>query len=702
MPVPSQPFEGIRVVDWSTVAAAPSACQLFAVLGAEVIKVDHVVSKDLARNLLLPFMPKRFRQSGPDGKLLPSAVYDTVNRSKKHVALDVSTVEGMQGFHSLLETADVIVTNVPSKSQERLGLTPQKLRQRYPQLVFVHMQAWGNGGPDEERPGYDLGSFYAATGLARLFSPEGRFHVYPISFGDLSTGLNLFLGMVFAVLQQQSSGRGGLVDTSLYSSGIWAAMPHMLQGEPCSEDVLLTARDHFVVAAAVGPALAKALGDDPVQAARSLVEAELCQILTAAGVAHAKEVNAQAKHFKELPPDIQAVVLPASTSVGDVTWDSPFPFAFHDHAFDIRQAPLFSEHQEMLGALPRDRFPGFASQPLIVIEIGTSPAIGCAGRMLGALGCEVFRVEGSPEPTWTTQHAFVSHLRHGKRSISMEEAILMPDAIIITDFEESALPVESAVVRLSGNPLADWYVRSGMASLLRGSDPSDEVKPLPTHVADASVGAALACCVAVKFFSRAAHRPIGNGAVSYLNVGLYLIQQQGAIMQASPFAMTIYGGLTGWNREVFRRAWPVPSASAFRTTDGHWVQNLGVDTPTHLPMLLRALPGSKFQVALGLPWAVLAAVVKLTTWSAALDVLKPFLEAVNSVILKSFESMSLAQFEDWAAKAGWTFYAVIRRTAEARDDANTAALGCISQIDGADIGEVPINVVMHEHLEARL
>ena len=72
------PFSGIRIIDWSTVAAAPSATQLFAVLGAEVIKIEPPVSKDLSRSLLLPFMPRRFRCNGEDGKPLPSAVYDTV------------------------------------------------------------------------------------------------------------------------------------------------------------------------------------------------------------------------------------------------------------------------------------------------------------------------------------------------------------------------------------------------------------------------------------------------------------------------------------------------------------------------------------------------------------------------------------------------------------------------------------------------
>ena len=163
--------------------------------------------------------------AGPDGKPLPSAVYDTVNRSKKHAVLDLQAQakdgqpSGLDRLLELLKTADVLITNIPSSSQEKLGLTPQRLAKSHPGLVFAHLQAWGNGGTDEGRPGYDLGSFYAATGLARLFSPEGRYHVYPVSFGDLSTGLNLYVAMVFAVLRLRATGIGSSVDSSLYAPG---------------------------------------------------------------------------------------------------------------------------------------------------------------------------------------------------------------------------------------------------------------------------------------------------------------------------------------------------------------------------------------------------------------------------------------------------------------------------------------------------
>ena len=92
-------------------------------------------------------------------------------------------------------------------------------------------------------------------------------------------------------------------------------------------------------------------------------------------------------------------------------------------------------------------------------------------------------------------------------------------------------------------------------------------------------------------FAQAMGRPLANADVSYLEVGLYVIQQQGAIIQASPLAQALFGGtlVPPWSRELFRRVWPVPAALAFKTTDGHWIQHLGVDTGTHLPKLLGCL-----------------------------------------------------------------------------------------------------------------
>jgi hypothetical protein len=84
----------------------------------------------------------------------------------------------------------------------------------------------------------------------------------------------------------------------------------------------------------------------------------------------------------------------------------------------------------------------------------------------------------------------------------------------------------------------------------------------PAHVADAAVGAALASAAITQMFAIATGNPLGTGTVGYLEVGLYLIQQQGAIIQASPLGRSLYGGETAWSRELFRRVFPLPAGTS--------------------------------------------------------------------------------------------------------------------------------------------
>ena len=160
----------------------------------------------------------------------------------------------------------------------------------------------------------------------------------------------------------------------------------------------------------------------------------------------------------------------------------PFPFSFENHAMDVRSAPHYGQDQ---GILDTRHIPtrGVAPYPTRVIEAGHSPALACAGRMLAALGCDVLFVEMEPEASWLRQTSYARHLRKGKRRITLTEAgALAAGAVILTDTPRgeplfpAGLPSSSLVVRLTGKPTSDWYVQSGMACLLRGSDPKDEVE----------------------------------------------------------------------------------------------------------------------------------------------------------------------------------------------------------------------------------
>eukprot|EP00658_Telonema_sp_P-2_P078732 TRINITY_DN7445_c0_g1_i2.p1 TRINITY_DN7445_c0_g1~~TRINITY_DN7445_c0_g1_i2.p1 ORF type:complete len:248 (+),score=72.66 TRINITY_DN7445_c0_g1_i2:81-746(+) len=174
-----QPLSGVRVIEWATVVAAPSVGQLLAVLGAEVIKVEHPENRDLARDMMLFTMPGRNGQLHPDGTSMHASGFDAVNRSVKAVALDLGTRRGRSRFLGLVESADVLLTNTLTESCHKLGMGLEQLQQRNPRLIVAHLQAWGDKGTMVDVPGYDFGCFFAATGLSRLFQSEGKYHVYP-------------------------------------------------------------------------------------------------------------------------------------------------------------------------------------------------------------------------------------------------------------------------------------------------------------------------------------------------------------------------------------------------------------------------------------------------------------------------------------------------------------------------------------------
>ena len=149
--------------------------------------------------------------------------------------------------------------------------------------------------------------------------------------GDYSTGLNFYVGMVFAVLRQRATALGSVVDCSLYASGIWAAIPHMLEGETHTDggDLLLCTVDRgFLGTRSTVEKVRLALGRDPVKMAAQMDMRQLTARLDACGVEYVSGVQTQSLHQHELHPEVRSVVLPASSAVGDVTWDAPFPFGF--------------------------------------------------------------------------------------------------------------------------------------------------------------------------------------------------------------------------------------------------------------------------------------------------------------------------------------------------------------------------------------
>ncbi|HEX9259075.1 MAG TPA: CoA transferase [Acidimicrobiales bacterium] len=203
---------GYRVVELAAWVAGPAAGGLLADWGADVIKVEPPAGD-----------PQR-RIFGAIGIAEQAGVppFELDNRGKRSVVIDLQTAEGREAMHRLLDDADVFVTNVRPAALERLGLDHEVVRARHPRLVYGLVTGYGLDGPDAHRPGYDVGAFWARSGMAHTFVPPGQLPPGIRSgLGDHVTGTTLVAGLLAGLLHRERTGEGTFVTTSLLRAGVY-------------------------------------------------------------------------------------------------------------------------------------------------------------------------------------------------------------------------------------------------------------------------------------------------------------------------------------------------------------------------------------------------------------------------------------------------------------------------------------------------
>ena len=125
-------------------------------------------------------------------------------------------------MHQLLATADVFLTNLRPDAVDRLGLGPDTVRAAHPQLIYASVTGYGREGPDTWRAGYDVGAFWARSGLAALaVPPDAPQQGFRGGVGDHITAITTLSGILGALIQRQRTGEGTLVETSLLRTGIY-------------------------------------------------------------------------------------------------------------------------------------------------------------------------------------------------------------------------------------------------------------------------------------------------------------------------------------------------------------------------------------------------------------------------------------------------------------------------------------------------
>ena len=205
---PWLPLKGIRVVDFSMFVPGPFASALLADLGAEVIKVEML--------------------AGDPGRGYVPVQFETENRNKRSLALDLKNPAAKEIVHRLVRKADVVVEGFRPGVAKRLSIDFESLKSANPKLVYCSISGYGQTGPWRERPGHDVNYVAAAGALAfpgQWLKPPARSSL-PIA--DMGGGS--FAAV--AILAALHEGKGAFLDLSLFETAFfWAAMRHGLDPE---------------------------------------------------------------------------------------------------------------------------------------------------------------------------------------------------------------------------------------------------------------------------------------------------------------------------------------------------------------------------------------------------------------------------------------------------------------------------------------
>jgi crotonobetainyl-CoA:carnitine CoA-transferase CaiB-like acyl-CoA transferase len=201
-----------RVIELGMWVAGPGAGAVLADWGADVIKVETPVGDPMRR--LFQLLAGHGQPESPP--------FDLDNRGKRSVVVDLANPEGADVLRRLLADADVFLTNLRPEAVERLGLGPDVLLGDFPRLVYASVSGYGLEGPETGRAGYDVGAFWARSGIAASMAPDDAAPPGIRSgLGDHITGLTAVAGILAALLDRERTGRGQLVETSLLRTGIY-------------------------------------------------------------------------------------------------------------------------------------------------------------------------------------------------------------------------------------------------------------------------------------------------------------------------------------------------------------------------------------------------------------------------------------------------------------------------------------------------
>ena len=202
------PLSGIKVVEMGQNLAGPFCGQVLGVLGADVVKIERPEGGDDCRGWGPPF---------PDGM---GTAFQVMNPNKRSVTVDMAKPEDRAWLEAFIGDCDILVHNMRPGVMRAMGLDAERLRERFPRLIYAEISGFGAIGPMKDRPGYDA----VVQALAGLFHQNGDPASLPTRIGpsvlDLGSGMWAAIGCLAALRQRDQSGQGCVVDTSLLETAL--------------------------------------------------------------------------------------------------------------------------------------------------------------------------------------------------------------------------------------------------------------------------------------------------------------------------------------------------------------------------------------------------------------------------------------------------------------------------------------------------
>jgi len=222
----ANPLDGVTVVEIGTSVAAPFGSWILGCLGARVIKIESARGDDA----------RQWGRILPDGR---SSFFEALNANKESVVLDLRDKQDKNWLKEFCETkADVVVQNMRPGKVVQLGLDGPSLALVNPRLVYFNLGAFGAVGPKSNAPGYDP-LMQAAGGIMSVTGEPDRPPVrVGVSLVDMGSGMWAAIGILAALYQRTSTGRGAIIDGSLYETAVtWVTnQSAMVQVDGCNPE----------------------------------------------------------------------------------------------------------------------------------------------------------------------------------------------------------------------------------------------------------------------------------------------------------------------------------------------------------------------------------------------------------------------------------------------------------------------------------